>query len=420
MSPAVLDAADFEVAKQMARSADPAVRRQVARHPATRPELLYFLAVDDALEVRQAIAHHSGTPRQADLLLAADRAEAVRGTVARKVSGLLPGLTGEKLAQVERLTLECLEKLAQDQARSVRLILAESLKDLPNVPLSLINRLARDVELSVCAPILRHSPIITDADLLDIILQGPVVGSLSAIAGRKQISAPIADAIVNSDDEAAVAVLLSNASAQIREETLDRILDAAPRHVGWHAPLVRRPRLPPGAIARLASFVADNLLKVLQDRDDLGPEAARALAEGVRRRVGGDQEHGHTSVDGDELGVERERRVAMARKLAKDGKLDEPFLEQALAAGDRSLVAAGVAELAKLPLETVDNILAANAARAMVALSWRAGLSMRFALQAQVQLAQIPPHSTLTARGKGGYPMSDDEMRWQLAFFGVD
>lgn len=429
--PDTLDPADYESAKRMVQSEDPAVRRKVAEHPKTRPELLYFLAADAAAEVRRAIATNAGTPRQADLLLAKDREVMVRRAVARKIARLLPELTADQATQIERLTVECLETLARDQASEVRGILAEALKDLPNAPHGLINRLARDVELSVCAPVLQHSQILTEEDLTDIILRGPVRGAMTAIASRQNVSASVADAIARSDDEAAVTALLGNPSAQIREETLDRVLDQAPQHEPWHSPLVRRPRLPARAVARLASFVADRLLKVLQDRDDLEPEAARGLVEAVRQRVGkaagatpglpqGPVDFGETAAvaAGPEKPVERPSDKAA--RLNKEGKLTETLIEGSMIEGDRGFVMAAFAELAQIPLPVVDRIVATHAPRAVTALVWRAGLTMRFARQVQLRLAQIPPKTALNARDGTHYPMTDEEMRWQLEFFGVE
>ncbi|WP_395458549.1 DUF2336 domain-containing protein [Azospirillum melinis] len=353
------DPADYESAKRMVQSEDPAVRRKVAEHPKTRPELLYFLAADAAAEVRRAIATNAGTPRQADLLLAKDREVMVRQAVARKIARLLPELSADQAMQIERLTVECLETLARDQATEVRGILAEALKDLPNAPHGVINRLARDVELSVCAPVLQHSPILTEEDLTDIIMKGPVRGAMTAIASRHNVSASVADAIARSDDEAAVTALLGNPSAQIREETLDRILDQAPQHEPWHSPLVRRPRLPARAVARLASFVADKLLKVLQDRDDLDPEATRGLVEAVRQRVGqaaagtpgvplGPVDFGEEAA-GAAAGPEKpvERPSDKAARLNKEGKLTEKLIEGSMVEGDRGFVMAALAELSQ-------------------------------------------------------------------------
>ncbi|HEY0834893.1 MAG TPA: DUF2336 domain-containing protein [Azospirillum sp.] len=424
---AALDPGDFNAAKVMVQSDDPAVRRRVAESPHVRPELLYFLARDAVSEVRRAIAVNAVTPRQADLLLAKDAEPSVRGALADKIARLVPDLGADQLSQIERMTVECLETLARDQGTEIRVTLAEALKDLPNAPHAVINALARDVELQVCGPVLQHSPILTEEDLLDIIMSGPVAGALSCIAGRKEVSASVADAIARSDDEAAVTALLGNASAQIREETLDRIIDEAPAHEPWHAPLVRRPKLPARAVARLASFVADGLLKVLQERTDLDPEAARHVAESVRTRLtrGGAEvarPRGPVDLWGDEAAEEKpvERPTDRAARLNKEGKLTEKLLEGSLAEGDRAFVMAGLAELAGVPLGTVDRIITTHSPRAVTALVWRAGLTMRFARQVQLRLAQIPPKSALNAREGVLYPMTEDEMRWQLEFFGVE
>jgi uncharacterized protein (DUF2336 family) len=442
-----LDPSRFEDAKQMVQSPDPAVRRRVAESRGTRPELLYYLARDQAKEVRYAIAANAQTPRQADLLLARDRDDSVRDMLVRKIVQIAPHLPAGQLSQLEKMTEECLEALARDHATEIREILADALKSLPNAPHSVINALARDVELTVAGPVLQHSPILTEEDLLDIIMMGPVAGAMSCIASRADVSAAVADAIARSDDESAITSLLANQSAQIREETLDRILDLAPAHEPWHAPLVRRPRLPARAVARLATFVADNLLKVLQERTDLEPEAIRRLTEAVRERVGrgggpggaaargpgGLVDFGEEALSGGHGGLvdfggpgvakgeekPQERPSDKAARLNKEGKLTEKLIEGSMVEGDRGFVMAALSELSGIPLDVIDRIIATHAARAVTALVWRTGLTMRFARQVQLRLAQIPPKTALNARDGTHYPMTEDEMRWQLEFFGV-
>lgn len=438
-----LDPSRFEDAKLMVQSPDPAVRRRVAESHGARPELLYYLARDQASEVRYAIAANARTPRQADLLLARDRDDSVRDALVRKIVQMAPHLQAGQLSQIEKMTEECLEALARDHATEIREILADALKSLPNASHSVINALARDVELSVAGPVLQHSPILTEDDLLDIIMMGPVAGAMSCIASRADVSAAVADAIARSDDEAAITSLLANNSAQIREETLDRILDQAPSHEPWHAPLVRRPRLPARAVARLATFVADNLLKALQERTDLEPDAIRHLADVVRERVGrsgGAAQRGGLVDFGEEAlggapggglvdfggsglakGEEKpqERPSERAARLNKEGKLTEKLIEGSMVEGDRGFVLAAFAELSGIPLDVIDRIIATHAARAVTALVWRTGLSMRFARQVQLRLAQIPPKTAMNARDGTHYPMTEDEMRWQLEFFGV-
>src|SRR5690606_21891765 len=99
------------------------------------------------------------------------------------------------------------------------------------------------------------------------------------------LSAAVADAIGNGNDLDAATVLLCNKSAQIREETLDRLIDAAPEIPAWHRPLVERPTLSDSAAKKLARFVATNLLKALARRLDLDPATTKEIEARVASRI---------------------------------------------------------------------------------------------------------------------------------------
>ena len=105
--------------------------------------------------------------------------------------------------------------------------------------------------------------MLTDDDLLEIIRAPPPTDALSAISRRAEVAVGVSDAIVATEDEAAITSLLSNASAQIREETLDYLIDSAPGIEAWHEPLVRRLQLPSCAARHLANFVVERLIRSL-------------------------------------------------------------------------------------------------------------------------------------------------------------
>jgi uncharacterized protein (DUF2336 family) len=391
---------DYEASKELARHADPKVRRQLAGRADLRPEILYFLAADAEPEVRREIARNDRTPRQADLLLARDKAQAVRLDLARKIARLAPTLNSEQREQVREATIEVIEVLARDQAARIRQTIAESLKDLAQAPAHIIGELARDAVLAVSAPVLQFSPLLSDEDLVEIIASQPVQGALTAIARRAHVGMRVSDALVATalDDDGAVptvTALLDNPSAQIREETLERILDAAPRNQAWHRPLVRRPLLPLGAIRRLAGFVAQSLLDQLMDRPDLDPESAKAVVEAVKRRL---------EADGKEPGA------------PGTSGTDRP-LDQAIAAGDRRAAVRGLAKAAALSEMHVEKILDSRSAKGVMALAWKAKLPVRLAVQLQQRIGGIAPRSVLNPRAGTEYPMKEEEMNWQLEFF---
>lgn len=399
----------YEESKALASDGDAGVRARLAGREDVRPEILYFLAEDSSAEVRRQIAANRTTPRQADALLSHDADETVRRTLAEKIAALLPDLDPSAQAQAQAYVLEVIETLAQDQAARIRQIVAETLKDLAVAPPQVIQRLARDSEEIVASPVLEFSPLLSDEDLIDIIDRGCASGKLQAISRRNGVGERVTDAIVATSDEPAIADLLANGGAQIREETLDRLVEAAADATAWHAPLVGRPTLSSRAVQKLATFVTESLLDLLQRRDDLDRKAAKVVAKEVRRRVKGQRTAVAPAAAADP--------AARAQQLEARGALDDAALLSALNAGDRALVRHGLALRAEVPVALVDHILSAHSAKGVTALAWKAGCAMRFAAQLQLRLGGIPPHQALKPRGGTAYPLTDDEMTWQLEFF---
>ena len=395
----------YEEAKRLARDSDLAVRAHLAGREDIRPEILYYLAEDASSEVRCQIAANRRTPSQADLLLARDADEAVRRQLAHKIALLMPDLDDKQLREAHQHVVEVLEVLAQDQAMRVRQILSDTLKDFASAPPGVIQRLARDAEEVVACPVLEFSPLLSDADLIEIIDGGCVPGKLRAISRRHGVGEQVADAIVTTDEQSAVSELLANDSAQIREETLNGLVDAALDVTAWHEPLVKRPSLSMGALQKLAGFVAASLLDLLQARKDLDKKTARAVAKEVDRRL---------KSDGEKKAESPESR---ARRMHESGSLEDDILTRAMNSGDRDLVRHGLAVRAELPIGLVDHILSARSAKGVTALAWKAGCSMRLASQLQLRMGGIAPAQVLNARAGTDYPLTPDEMNWQIEFF---
>ncbi|MBL6958135.1 MAG: DUF2336 domain-containing protein [Rhodospirillales bacterium] len=414
---ATLKVMSYEESKKWAQDSDVNVRRNLAARPDVKPEILYFLAEDSAPEVRQAIAANKSTPRQADVLLAADSHMSVRVGLAEKISRLAPGLTDFEQDQIHALTYEALEKLARDQAAQVRKVVAETLKDMVDAPPAVIQQLARDAELAVSGPVLEYSPVLNDADLLDIIAHDPIAGSLNAIANRQGVSAAVVDALVAEDDAMAIAQLLENPSAQIQEDTLDMILDRAPDHQPWHEPLVNRPELPEHAAPKLAGFVADNLLESLGKRTDLPPGALQAVKNEVQRRLGNGGPEAASPDNAAPEDLPAESQLKTVQIMEKDGTLGEQEITEAFEKGDYELLKAALSVKAQLPLEAIEAILISQSNKALVSLSWKAGFTMKQAVEVQKILGDLPPRKVLNPKKGGTYPLEEEEMDWQIKFF---
>ncbi|MCZ6745192.1 MAG: DUF2336 domain-containing protein [Alphaproteobacteria bacterium] len=412
----------YEETKQLARHPSAKVRRSLANREDVRAEVLYYLAEDESPEVRRNIAVNANTPAQAHLLLAHDRDDRVRSDLALKISRLMPELSQDEHDRLQQTTYEVLEVLARDQLTKVRQILAETLKDVTAAPPGVIKRLAMDSEPSVAQPVLEFSPLLTDEDLLEIIKSLPVNGGLSAISRRKEVSSRVSDAIVAADDVPAITELLANPSAQIREETLDGLVEGSIQVEEWQSPLARRPLLPRKAVRKLATFVADSLLMELRNRTDLDPEVLNEVTEVMHQRLGDDgaaADNGAATevVDQTAMKMAAEEPLQTVRRLHAEDKLDEDRVAEALGTGNHEFVTLALALKSGVGKRVVERVSSAQSAKGITALTWKSGFSMRFAVQLQTRFAHVGIGEVLNAKDGVDYPLSKDEMEWLMEFF---
>ena len=399
---------DYDEAKTLAQDKDVKIRKEVAEHKDARPEILYYLAKDSSSKVRQAIATNESSPRQADLLLTNDKSVKVRSVLAKKISSLAPGLGPDEVDKIRASTYSALEALARDQATKVRQIVAETLKDMADAPPEVIRHLAEDTELVVCAPILENSPVLTEDDLLHIINLNPVEGAICAIAHRGSLPDEVMEEIFATNDTVAVSALLENASANIKEDLLERICDKSRTVKSLQEPLVHRPMLPKGVALRLADFVADHLIKSLLNRKDLDPETAAAVREEVSFRL--------DIVAEKEAASKTESLYAKAKRLFNEGNLEPGVVEVSLKAGQKEYPIAVLAVLSGLTVSTVEKIAAADNAKGIIALCWKAKLQPLSSIMVQKRLGRIKPNKVISP-SNGGYSLTKDEMEWLLEFF---
>lgn len=412
------DTISYEDSKELARHADPVIRATLARRTDVRPEVLYFLAQDDDSEVRRIVAENDSAPSQSDVLLAKDNDGAVRSGLAGKIARVAPELSGAELDRARKSTYDALEILAKDQLKVVRQVLSDTLKDVTDAPADIIRILARDVEIDISGPVLEYSPVLTEADLIDFINAGPISGAANAIARRDGLQSTVADAIVATDDIAAIADLLGNGSAQIREETLNDLIDRAPGIALWHKPLVARPALPEGAAGRMAKFLAGNLIQELRKRSDLDAESLSKVASIVGQRFGGDALDfaGTPAKPGqDFLAIDPPRDALIGMRNANKLTLD--VIHKAMMVSDHTFVFAALLVLADIETDVGRRIFQEKNAKGILALCWKAGFPAKQAVQVQQRMGRLSPEELIEAGEDGQYPLDDSELEWQLRFF---
>jgi uncharacterized protein (DUF2336 family) len=400
----------YEDARAVLESQERAAQQELAGRADAEPEMLYYLAANGDATTRGAVAANAATPAKADRILADDVDPVVRGELARKIGRLLPDLLASERERVCELTLETLQKLANDQIPRVRAILAEEVAKLDRVPRDIVLKLAHDAEATVCVPILEYSPLLSDADLLEVIATARAQDALAAIARRRGVSEGVSDAIVASLDIPAVAALLANPNARVRAEALDKIIDHAETIEEWHGPLAMRTDLSLRALRRIAGFVGAAVLEQLCERHGLDDETQAYLNRCLRQRLERDDERSHTAADS---------LRAQILKTYEDGALTEDYVEKAVLGGQRDVTLECLAALTPASRQTIDKIFASRNGKAITALCWQAGLSMRVAFKVQTLIAKLHADEILPARAGVAYPLTEAEMQWHLSYFGL-
>jgi uncharacterized protein (DUF2336 family) len=376
------------------------------------PDLLHYLATRGSAPTRAAVAANPGTSAVTNRLLVDDVSEDVRAELAGKIARLMPGLSERESARIYALTVETLECLARDAAVRVRAVLADSIKAMDCIPHDVVMALARDLDTVVAAPILEYSPLLSSADLMEIIACGQVSDALAAIARRRTVDGDVSAQLVQTLDVSAVAALLVNPNAEIRKETMDLIIDQAEEIGAWQMPLALRADLSARAIRRIAGLVGSSIIERLAARNDLSDATRTRLNRELRARLAEER-------DITESGGERRNPADVVAKARADGRLDDWFVEQAAQHGQREVVVHAVAALAQVDPAIVRNIFGSGHAKPLVSLIWHAHLSMRVAFKIQTFLLKMPSHEVLPARGGIGFPLSREEMRWHLSYFNI-
>jgi uncharacterized protein (DUF2336 family) len=403
-----IGSSSYEENKELALSDDVNTRAVVALSTDTEPEILYYLADDSDPLVRKKLAQNPKTPVQANALLAVDAEDEVRQDLARKICKILPDLTDEAASALQEQTIAVLEMLAEDQATTVRAIISEALKESFDAPRHLVLTLAQDLEEIVAGPILEYSPLLSDDDLIEIIAGGVAFGALPAIARRKEIGEGVSAAIAASLEIPAVAALLTNASAKVREDTIDQIIDQAEAVEDLHEPLAMRLDMSLRAVRRIAGFVGASLIEKLAKKRNLTPDVETELKQIVRNRID----------NAEEISLIAEPvLVSEAEALWEAGQLDEERLTEAIKEKDQNFVLMALSLMTGFNLKKIQTMLEAKNGKIVTSLCWKAGLSMRLAFKIQTKIAHVPRKEIINARNGIEFPFTNDEMDWQLSFY---
>jgi uncharacterized protein (DUF2336 family) len=401
------DPARYEIEREKAKSQSTSDRLKVAKDPKTHLEILYYLAEDQDHKVRKAVASNPSTPMHVSHVLAKDDDVDVKIALIKRLSALLPDLSQDEYAHLYAFAAQALGILALDEVLKVRLALSSALKDELYAPPEVVKQLARDLEREVSEPILKFCTAVPDDVLIDILMQHPDNWVVEAIAGRSDIGEGVTTAVIESNQIKAGQILIENKTAKISDDAIEKILNQAPEKPEWHKPLALQTHLPARIMRDIIMFVDSSIQKLIFERTDMAEDMRNELMDTVSRRV-------NFLVD------DKGNRVTPAQKaksLQSKNELNDDAIKDALALREYEFVYHGLAIKSELPIVVVKKMIETQSAKAATAVVWKAGMSMRTALEIQKTIAKIQPQELMYPKNGNDFPIPESDLKWQVEFF---
>jgi uncharacterized protein (DUF2336 family) len=403
----------YETEKALAVSGNIKKRLTLAKDSNTHKEILFYLAEHDPDEkVRMAVARNSSTPLHASTTLAIDSNQDVRLALAGRLVKLLPDLSVDRQSQLYAYAVQSLGTLALDEVLKIRKSLSSALKDHALAPPSVALQLAKDIEREVSEPILRLCTALKDDDLVEILSSHPESWAAEAVAQRPKLTARVSKAVIETGNAIAGKLLLKNEGAEIDNSVLEVIIERAREFPEWHEPLVKRHHLPPDMAVRLARFIDARIRKILLEKGNYDAATIEMVADVTKRRM-------QTEESLQKSNTRNETAAQRVKKLYTEGRLNEEIISDALALRDKEFVAGALAVLCGAKVKSINKIFTLKKPKLVCAVCWKAGLSMRFALRLQQEMAQIHPKELVYPKGGSDYPMDKEELRFQLDLIGI-
>lgn len=283
---------------------------------------------------------------------------------AKAASALARAYLKSEMSTEERQAAQvAMTYLLDDPSPQVRLSLAEVLASEPRAPRAIMVSLSED-QPEIASTVILLSPVLTDADLVDIAGRG-TVETRALVAARGTVSVGVAAALAEIGDSAELEVLLENPGARLTPFTLKRIAERHGRNQRIRALLLDRDDLSAGLRQLLVQFVAEALSG---SGLVLGAVGSRRVERIAREASDSATVAILSDVHGEEL-----RHLTV--QLRDSGRLTPAFLMHALCAGRTDFFAAAVESLSGLEERRVRAILATGRLHAVRALLESTGLA---------------------------------------------
>ncbi|OPH83338.1 hypothetical protein B2M20_07600 [Nitrobacter vulgaris] len=307
---------------------------------------------------------------------AGERAEATRA-LAR--AWLISDLSDDDRAAAEGGLLLQLD----DSSPLVRRAMADVFARSASAPPAIVRALSVD-QPSVAIPILEHSPLLIDADLVDIVATGSCEVQC-AVARRVHVPVSVCAALAEVGSAAAALELIENPGANIAPMSWDRIVERHGHLAAIRESMLALEDLPVVTRLALATKLSNSLARFVVSRSWLNADrAGRAVSDARDRSIVDIAAHARD----DDM-------CSLVAHLRATGQLTPGLILRALLSGNTELFDHALVELSGLPLSRVTALVHDRGGASLPALLTRAGLpestfpAFRAALEARDEIGFV-------------------------------
>jgi uncharacterized protein (DUF2336 family) len=262
------------------------------------------------------------------LALARQKTVASRNALAETIAGLFSQDADSLNDREFALMADILRRVLKEIEVSVRRRIAAEFASRPDVPRDLLTFLAND-EIDVAYPVLSQSPVLRDADLIEVIRNRTLEHQL-AVAVRFDVSEAVSEELVGTGNETVITELLKNPDARISRATLGYLVEQSRRVDGYREPILSRSELPADLAKRMVMWVSAALRKTIIERFALDPEEVDELIEQAALDA-------DATEDPEDAGTAHMAAKKLADELNAAGRNDADLMISALQNGEVSL-----------------------------------------------------------------------------------
>ena len=242
--------------------------------------------------------------------------------------------------------------------------LSARLAPVANAPVKLLRALANDDDIAVAGPVLKLAPRLPEADLVEV-AKKKGQAHLHAISARRVLGEAVTDVLVGRGDRVVACRVAENRGARISAKGFSRLVKRAAEDSDLAEKVGLRPDIPPQLfrelLTRATAVVRERLLASAtpEAKAEVGDVLSKVAKE-VGARVG----------PRDYSAAQR-----LILRLHRAGRMNEAALAAFCSDGQYEEVVAGLAALAKAPINVVDRLMGGERPDPVLILCKAAGLA---------------------------------------------